>query len=181
MTSSAFVDDSAPLPTARLRQSYLASEPPTAGLPTHFSFSTTGQSNIPLINSLDRYPSRGSLSPYKAWHSSLAVRAALALSAVLLLTFAVVHSIRSGGPFSVASNMAACEPSYDTLIPSLRRLKSSGAQHLAEHEDVMGALGEPRPRIAMVTMADSRKMPMPRKLSYMTGIEEGTEVDILQV
>lgn len=179
MTSSAFADEAPPLPTARLRQSYLSNEPPAAGLPSHFSFST-GQS-LPLINSLDRYPSRGNLTPRKAWHSSLAVRAALTLSVVLLITFAFVHSIRSGGPFGVTSNMAACEPSYDTLIPSLRRRKTTGSQHIVEHEDVMGALGELRPRIAMVTMADSRKMPMPRKLAYMTGIEEGTEVDILQV
>lgn len=179
MTSSAFADEAPPLPTARLRQSYLSNEPPQVGLPTHFSVSTNGQS-MPLIGSLDRYPSRGMLTPRKAWHSSLAVRAALTLSVFLILTFAVVHSVRSGVPFGVSSNMAACEPSYDTLMPPLRRLKSAGSQHI-EHEDVMGALGELRPRIAMVTMADSRKMPMPRKLSYMTGIEEGTEVDILQV
>eukprot|EP00892_Ulva_mutabilis_P001951 jgi/Ulvmu1/11757/UM008_0171.1 len=181
MSNSAFADDGSTLPTARLRQSYVTNEPPPVGLPTHFSVSTGGQAHSPLIGSLDRYPSRGILTPRKAWHSTLAVRGALLCSVCFLLTFAVIHGLRSGGPFSVSSNMAACEPSYDTLIPPLRRLKSGGSQHLLEHEDVMGALGELRPRIAMVTMADSRKMPMPRKLSYMTGIEEGTEVDILQV
>lgn len=181
MTTSAFADEAPSLPTARLRQSYVSTDPPLGGLPTHFSVSTNGHSTIPLIGSLDRYPSRGNLDPRKAWHSVLAVRAGLALSAVFLLAFAVVHCLRSGGAFVVSSNMAACEPSYDTLIPPLRSLESGGSQHLVEHEDVMGALGELRPRIAMVTMADTRKMPMPRRLSYMTGIEEGTEVDILQV
>jgi hypothetical protein len=98
---------------------------------------------------------------------------------VCVLTFAstalLVRRLLISPERTLEHTMQACEPRYQTIEP----------HHHSPDERVHGDPSEipvrDRIAIAMVTLHDSRKTPMPKELAYMTGIDAGRDVDILEV
>ena len=72
---------------------------------------------------------------------------------------------------------SACEAAYDTLEPHAHPLHHT--MHEGEHGDF--PMHSARASIALVTMADTRKVPLPKNLAYLTDIKPGSLVNILEV
>ena len=72
---------------------------------------------------------------------------------------------------------SACEAAYDTLEPHAHPLHHT--MHEGEHGDF--PMHSARASIALVTMADTRKVPLPKNLAYLADIKPGSLVNILEV
>lgn len=94
---------------------------------------------------------------------------------VVVLFFILNHSLRV--PLPESQPASGCEAPYDTLERNPHPLHHT--MHEGEHGDF--PMHTARASIALVTMADTRKVPLPKNLAYLSDIKPGSIVNILDV
>jgi hypothetical protein len=131
----------------------------------------------------DRGSSKSLLSPTGSKRSksyvsisNLRMTLVVLLGGFVLFVFMLYRGLMSPAlPESQPSS--ACEAPYDTLEPHAHPLHHT--MHKGEHGDF--PLHSARASIAIVTMADTRKAPLPKNLAYLSDIKPGSLVNILEV
>lgn len=96
---------------------------------------------------------------------------------MLLFFLCSLYSSVSAAKIPESQPSASCEAQYDTLKPHAHPLHNS--VHEGEHGDF--PLHSARASIAIVTMADTRNVPLPKNLAYLSDIKPGALVNILDV
>lgn len=154
-----------------------ASVPPITS-PSHAFTHTTSPaygadraSAKPLLSPTGRRRSRSYFS-----NSSLRMTLVVITGGFLVFLVILFRSLRAPQP-PESQPASACEAPYDTLEPHAHPLHHS--IHEGEHGDF--PLHSARASIALVTMADTRKVPLPKNLAYLSDIKPGSLVNILEV
>lgn len=183
--------ETVPLAHARQRrEAQLASQrSPTAtfGSPPGVPLCTSpshAYSRSPSFGS-DRTTSKSPLSPTSRRRSrsifapsNLRTTLGLLAGGMMLLFFLCsLYSSVNAAKIPESQPALACEAHYDTLKPHAHPLHHS--VHEGEHGDF--PLHSARASIAIVTMADTRNVPLPKNLAYLSDIKPGSLVNILDV